>query len=119
MTTQVSWQPGGSSTGITYELRKSFDNTNWSTPTAVANGATSFSDVAVEAGKTYYYQVRARNASGISAYSSSASVTVGGGGANSSKVFNITVAVYEMTNGAHKIGKVTIYTGGINSDNGE
>jgi hypothetical protein len=142
----VSWQAGDSSSGVTYELRKSSNNTNWSAPATVSNGATSFRDVAVEAGNSYFYQVRARNASGTSSYSASAEVTVGssggGGGDNTSQVFNITVsyydsaantvakraaiesnfryfadAVYEMTNGAHKLGRVTIYTGGVRSDN--
>jgi uncharacterized protein YegL len=139
----ISWQTVG--TGVTYELRKSFDNTNWSAPATISNGATSFSDGGVEAGRTYYYQVRARNANGTSSYSTSAQVTLGGGsggGSNTSQVFNVTVsyydstgnaaakrtaiennlryfadAVYEMTNGAHKIGRVTIYTNGAHSDN--
>lgn len=144
----VSWQASGG-TGVTYELRKSFDNATWSAPTTISNGSTSIRDSAVEAGKSYYYQVRARNSSGTSDYSASANVTIpggggggGGGGTNTSQVFDLTVsyydspanaaakraaienniryfadAVYEMSNGAHKLGKVTIYTSGANSDN--
>jgi len=58
-----------------YKIERSADNYNWTELTTTAANATSYSDTGLSEGTTYYYRVRATNANGDSAYSSSASAT--------------------------------------------
>lgn len=141
----ITWSPGDANPVSRYDLQRSTDGTNWQDLTTMTNGATSYIDRNVQANTTYSYRIRAVNNVGPSAYSTGVQVTIGGGlggGTSTSQVFNVTVSyydtkenaatkraaiennlryfadgVYESSNGVHKIGRVTIYTGGQRADN--
>ena len=75
----VSWTaPSGGATS--YKVERSTTGTGgWS---QIASGvtSTSYGDTGLAAGTTYYYRIRATNATGDGAYSSNASATTSGGG---------------------------------------
>jgi fibronectin type 3 domain-containing protein len=102
------------------------------------NQATTLTDLSVAAETVYSYRVRARNASGTSAPSNVVQITSGN---RAVRVINMSLsyydtaanaiarraaieanlryfadAVYEMSNGANKIGRVEIYTDGAFAD---
>jgi len=103
------------------------------------NGATSFIDTTVASTTAYRYRVKAKNAGGLSPDSNTVDVTSGD---RSVRFLDITVsyydtpananarraaieaniryfadAVYEMSNGANKLRRIEIYTGGARADN--
>ncbi|MCB0094864.1 MAG: fibronectin type III domain-containing protein, partial [Caldilineaceae bacterium] len=100
------------------------------------NGTSFYSDGSAQANTTYFYRVRAKNASGASAYSNVANAEVGNLNVRSFDI-NISLynnptiaernkyeeimrffsdAIYEGSNGAHRLGKVTFYTNGAFAD---
>jgi hypothetical protein len=100
----------------------------------ITNGAAVYADSSAKSsGAAYAYRVRARSAAGPSGYSNTAQVTTSAG--SSTVVVDLAVSyytainattrtaieanlgyfadsVYEMSNGAHKIGKITIHSNG-------
>lgn len=58
-----------------YEVDRSSDGVNWTAVAMPPTGSTTYSDTNVTAGATFYYEVRAGNASLMSDFSNEASVT--------------------------------------------
>jgi hypothetical protein len=58
-----------------FVIQRSPDGSTWTTVTATAASATSYSDTTVASGTTYYYRVCATNSAGNSAYTTAASAT--------------------------------------------
>jgi len=126
----LAWTGDGTSD---IEVERSSDGgTNYTKVADVTGGASTYTDSSVQSGTTYYYRVRAGNTAATSAYSSSVSITTED---RSSVAYDITISyydtptntsakktaieeviryfadgVYESSNGANKIGRVTIYT---------
>lgn len=115
-----------------YLIERSADGgTTWTKVGENTNGATSFVDDLVEGNIDYVYRVRAANAGGLSGYSATAATRTGD---RNFRFFDLTVsfydtpektrelkpqietifryladAIFEMSNGAHKLRRVTIY----------
>ena len=71
----MSWTDNaGEETGFKIE-RSTRDNSSFAEIATVGADVTSYSDTTVRKGTTYYYRVRATNASGDSAYSNEANAT--------------------------------------------
>ncbi len=62
-----------------FQIERSMDGVDWSQIDTVGADATNYSDPALFPNTTYYYQVRAYNASGLSGYSNMASATTAEG----------------------------------------
>ena len=69
-----SWIPAGSNQAG-FDLDRSTDGTNWSSLTSVGAAVTSYTDINLIAGQTYYYRVRATNSAGDSPNSTPVSAT--------------------------------------------
>ncbi|MGB8192909.1 MAG: polysaccharide lyase family 7 protein [Chitinophagaceae bacterium] len=88
----VSWTDNSNNeTGFKLE-RKTGSAGTWSEIAgAIAAGATTYSNTGLTASTTYYYRVRAYNATGNSAYSNEASATTGAtGGSLPANILNLT-----------------------------
>ncbi|MEM7029692.1 MAG: VWA domain-containing protein [Chloroflexota bacterium] len=119
----------------TFEVERSTsENSGFSKIGSVTNGASTYVDKTAVGNTTYYYRVRSVNATGNSGYSNVANVTTAGTSiinhditvslyhSNSAFQSNQTAildniryfadAVYEMSNGTHRLGRVTFYTNG-------
>jgi hypothetical protein len=123
-----------------YRVERSPDGSSgWTQVGDVTDGASQYLDKTVAANTAYFYRVSAYNSAGASAASSAASITVGEIGV---RYTNVTIslyqgapistpaerakyeaiigyfadAVYEMSNGLERIGKVTIYRDKANFD---
>lgn len=128
----LSWQGYGAPT---FEVERSLSSgSGFAWIATISNGATTYVDSSTKsANTTYYYRVRARNAYGTSGYSNVASARTG----NNVVDVDVTISlytnpanrapyeaiiryfadgVYEASNGANRLRRVTIYTGGRNSD---
>jgi calcium-activated chloride channel regulator 4 len=125
----LSWQ--GNSTAQ-FEVERSLDASHWQQISTTKKGVTSHIDKTVSGQTTYHYRVRSSNSAGISDYSQSVSIktqdratiaydvtisyydTAANTASKKTALENIigffADAVYEMSNGAHQIGQVTIYT---------
>jgi predicted secreted protein len=132
----LSWQ--GEDTAK-FDVERSTDGTTWQKLTDNSMSAKSYIDSSVASSTAYQYRVRATNAAGTSDYSDTATVTTTD---RSVITYDIIVsyydtyantvptkqtaiednikyladAVYEMSNGAQKLGQVTIYTDGAVKD---
>ncbi|MEM7034211.1 MAG: VWA domain-containing protein, partial [Chloroflexota bacterium] len=129
----LSWTASTGATG--YEVERSSDGaTDWTQITTITNGATSYIDGNVDGNTTYHYRVRAKNAAGTSDYSDSENIQTSDRSVISHDIIvslyheaavaeqNRTAiennfrffadAVYEMSNGKHRLGRVTLYTDG-------
>ncbi len=125
--------------GASYKIERSSNGSSWTQIADLSNGATSYVDTNVVDFTSYLYQVRAYNTAGHSAYSSSANITTGD---KSVRYVDITIslhanapistaadranyeavigyfadAVYEASNGAHRLRNVTFYRNAMNFD---
>ncbi|MDM8549354.1 VWA domain-containing protein [Desulfobacterales bacterium HSG2] len=106
----------------------------WNSIAEISNGATAYVDADTESDTNYSYRVRAKSSAGVSFYSNSVNVTTEdrstvaydvtisyySDSPNKSAIENIISyfadAVYEMSNGSEKLGRVKIYTGGAWND---
>ncbi len=128
------------SANANYRVERSDDNgSSWTQIADLTNGATSYVDADVLTNTAYQYRVRAYNAAGLSAYSSIVSATTGDrdvryvdvtislhSGASISTTADrakyeaiigyFAEAVYEMSNGANRLRKVTFYRDKMNWD---
>ncbi|MBP1464491.1 choice-of-anchor J domain-containing protein [Candidatus Chloroploca sp. M-50] len=128
----LTWDGRGSQT---FELERALGSSgSFQKIATLEQGVTSFVDKTVTSETLYRYRVRSRNAVGFSAYSNIASLTSGN---RNVRMIDITVSyyansttaqarrqaieqnlryfadsIYEMSNGANKLRRVTIYTGG-------
>ncbi|NCC34520.1 MAG: VWA domain-containing protein, partial [Chloroflexia bacterium] len=128
----LTWDGRGSQT---FELERALGSSgSFQKIAELKQGVTSFVDKTVASETLYRYRVRSRNALGFSAYSNLASLTSGN---RNVRMIDITVSyyansataqarrqaieenlryfadsIYEMSNGANKLRRVTIYTGG-------
>ncbi len=132
---KLSWNGGGATT---FELERAVGNGGFTNIATITNGATSFIDVTVAGNTAYRYRVRARNAGGASPDSTIAQITSGD---RAVRFIDMTVsyydsaanantkraaieanlryfadAVYEMSNGANKLRRIEIHTGGAFAD---
>ncbi|WP_165774657.1 choice-of-anchor X domain-containing protein [Candidatus Viridilinea mediisalina] len=132
----LAWNGGGAPR---FELQRApATGDAWAKLAEVSNGATTFVDEGVASKTTYRYRVKAINAAGESAWSN---VVSRESGDRTSRTFDITISlyrnevndelrsnyerilryfadsVYEMSNGAHKLGNVKVFLGGANKDN--
>lgn len=128
----LSWQGYGAST---FEVERSLSSgSGFARIATISNGATTYADTSAKTpNTTYYYRVRARNAYGVSGYSNVASARTG----NNVVDVDVTISlytnpsnrtpyeniiryfadgIYEASNGANRLRRVTIYTSGRNSD---
>ncbi|MCP4348077.1 MAG: VWA domain-containing protein [Desulfobacterales bacterium] len=124
-----------------FEIERSPDGEDWTKIADISDGATTYVDNAVESYTKYYYQVRSVNSAGTSDYCDSVNVTTED---RTVIVYDIIVSyyddaentvakkepiennikyfadgVYEESNGAQKLGRVTIYTDGTMTDNAD
>lgn len=130
----LAWNTSGAASYVTYEVeRRIGGSSQW---VRVNQGPVSggvFADESLKTrGSNYFYRVRAVNRAGSSSYTAEASITVPGDPAVSAQTIDVTVsyyedpgatkrtairevlehfadAIYEMSNGVHRLGKVTIY----------
>ncbi len=131
----LSWRGNGATQ---FKIERSLTGSSgWSQIAAIVNGATTYSNSGLSSNTRYYYRVRAYNSYGNSAYSNTANALTGGGA--TSMPVDITVSlyrnpnstdrakyetvmryfadgVYEASNGANKLRKITFYVNGANSD---
>ncbi|MGD9101602.1 MAG: choice-of-anchor J domain-containing protein, partial [Anaerolineae bacterium] len=129
----LSWT--GDASG--FKVERSPDSPgDWTQIADITDRATTYVDSDVNGGVTYYYRVRAYNGAGDSGYSNTANVTTDD---LSVRTYDIAVsfyktptaaekaaiegnmrhfadAVYEMSNGAQKLGRVNIYSNGDFAD---
>ncbi|RRR71573.1 MAG: VWA domain-containing protein [Candidatus Viridilinea halotolerans] len=131
----LAWNGGGAPR---FEIQRApATGDTWAKLADVSNGATTFVDDSVASKTTYRYRVKAINAAGASAWSA---VATRESGDRTSRTFDVTISlyrnevtpelranyerilryfaesVYEMSNGAQKLGNVKIYLGGANKD---
>lgn len=131
----LAWNGGGASR---FEIQRAPATGDvWTKLAEVSNGATTFVDESVASRTTYRYRVQAINLAGRSNWSNAVSREAGD---RLSRTFDVTISlyrnevtpelranyerilryfadsVYEMSNGAHKLGNVKIYLGGANKD---
>ncbi|MEY3218971.1 MAG: hypothetical protein RIT27_328 [Pseudomonadota bacterium] len=133
----LSWQSDEQNSGFIIE-RAGADG-NWQSITPTPQPAKNFTDDGVASKTTYQYRIAAKNMAGTSNFSEPVSITTED---RTVKVYNLLVsyhdtyantipakqaaiennlkymadAVYEMSNGAHKLGNVTIYTDAAKKD---
>jgi hypothetical protein len=128
------------STGAKYKVERSSNGgSSWSQIADLTDGATTYVDTSVVSFTAYQYRVRAYNAAGQSAFSTVASATTGD---RTIRYVDVTISlhagavlttaadrakyenniryfadgVFEQSNGAHRLRKVTIYRNGTHFD---
>ena len=132
----VAWKGDGMSK---YRVQRSPNGSDWTQIGEVTDGSTQYLDRTAAANTSYQYRVLAFNAAGASSASSAASLTIGDAGV---RYVDVTVSLYqgapistaalrakyeavinafadgvfEMSNGAIRLGKVTIYRDKANFD---
>ncbi|MBI5563755.1 MAG: discoidin domain-containing protein [Chloroflexi bacterium] len=128
------------SDGSKFQVERSADGgSSWTQIANLTDGATTYVDKGTASYTGYQYRVRAYTPAGQSAYSSLASATTGdrsvryvdvtislhptatiGTAADRAKYENsiryFADVLYEMSNGVHRLGKVTLYRDGKNMD---
>lgn len=91
-----------------FEIERSLDGSAFSPLTSVAPNVSSYPDTGLSADTTYFYQVRAVNTAGASAYSNVASATTDpAAGGTAVEVQSITVSVVGV-GGGNKIGRAQV-----------
>ncbi len=141
-TVNLTWQSTGEN--LEFVVERSDASGTWQILTPAPIKATNFSDSNVAIKTTYQYRVAARNAAGNSDFTSPISITTEGNStAQGHKNVQVDLlvsyydtyantmskkaaieenfkymadAVYEMSNGAHRLGNVVIYTDGAKKD---
>ncbi len=140
----LTWNTGGAASYVTFEVeRQSPGGAGWEQISqAPVVGAVFTDDSPKTAGSSYSYRVRAVNRAGVSNYSLPAQVNLPGAPAAIARTFDITIsyygaidatkeqgirtilghfadAIYEMTNGVHRLGRISIYPNGGAADRAE
>ena len=72
---ELTWSDNSNNEG-SFEIERALDAQNFAPIATVPANTALFADKNIEAGRTYYYRMRARNSDGVSAYSNTASATV-------------------------------------------